>query len=249
MARSDVCGSFSPSRRTPGRHEGVARLAATEGGKHAQLRAHGVASRGSGDADRRDTDLDRAGGRHRPSCGAPGVGQRVAYERDEPSQLRPGRAELRRQRAPGEDSRKRQQRRDGAGASVDVGGHARARRTVGEVRSRPRERLIVGDAGIQREDVGLKSQAALAALVLLDEHAELPACPLRNLAVLLTGPAVASAELACAHVDADLACEDELLISAEVADHLAQLPQLGHGDHPLLDGGGSILEVGDAVLG
>ncbi len=111
------------------------------------------------------------------------------------------------------------------------------------------ERLALSDAGGHREYVWLEAFAALAALVLVNQHTKLRASALGYLAVLLDRPSVARAKLACAHIDANLVTEDQLLVAAQIGDDLTQPPQLGPGDHLLLDRGSTVLEVAGAGLG
>ena len=60
---------------------------------------------------------------------------------------------------------------------------------------------------------------------------------------------MASAELARAHIDIDLAREDQLLVTAQVGDDFAQSPQLDPRDHLMLDRRAAILQFAGRVIG
>lgn len=108
-------------------------------------------------------------------------------------------------------------------------------------------RLVGGDARADRDQVGPELAATLARVVFADQHSQLGARPLRDLPVLLERPAMTGAELARFHVEEHLAAEHELLVAAEVGDHLAQSRDLGPCQHLSLDGGGAVLELLAAV--
>ena len=225
-------------------------------GQDTEVRAYRIAPGRSGDAHRGDSDLQRADACKRPAgdpgaAAGPDLRERVADDRHRPTRRRPDAGQLHSQAAAPEGDRPRDRERccDRLRRAVEIADHPRARRAVRHVRARPSQRLVLRDPCTHRQQVGLQTPTALTALVLLDQHAQLPARALRDLAVLLHRPAVAGAELAGPHIDIDLARKHQLLVTTQIGDDFPQSPQLDPGDHLMLDSRAAILQFAGPVVG